>query len=101
MLKTETQELHFKNYVMCKTEDTRNLVYKCVANFHSVSPAIEPHFLNNYILPVIRSISPEVRIVSTKSSDVGLKNYGSTCYMNSMLQVLNTVVPFRNSLMKC
>jgi ubiquitin C-terminal hydrolase len=31
---------------------------------------------------------------------VGLNNLGSTCYMNSMLQVLNTIDPFRNALMR-
>lgn len=30
---------------------------------------------------------------------VGLNNLGSTCYMNSMLQVLNIIEPFRNSIM--
>jgi len=40
MKNKEIQALHFKNYTMCKTEDTRNLVYKCVADFHSVAPTI-------------------------------------------------------------
>lgn len=31
---------------------------------------------------------------------VGLNNLGSTCYLNSMLQVLNTIDPFRNALMR-
>ena len=30
---------------------------------------------------------------------VGLTNFGSTCYMNSMLQVLNSIEPLRNTLM--
>lgn len=30
---------------------------------------------------------------------VGLTNYGSTCYMNSMLQVLNSFDIFRNAIM--
>ena len=33
-------------------------------------------------------------------TSVGLNNLGSTCYMNSMLQVLNSVGPFRNGLMR-
>ena len=31
---------------------------------------------------------------------MGLNNFGSTCYMNSMLQILNSVGPFRNLLMQ-
>jgi ubiquitin C-terminal hydrolase len=30
---------------------------------------------------------------------VGLNNLGSTCYMNSMLQVLNSIEAFRNVIM--
>lgn len=30
---------------------------------------------------------------------VGLTNYGSTCYLNSMLQVLNSLDLFRNAIM--
>ena len=29
---------------------------------------------------------------------VGLTNFGSTCYMNSMLQVLNSIDIFRNAI---
>lgn len=58
-------------------------------------------FIDNYILPIIKSIKNEVRTCAEKSYRVGLKNFGSTCYMNSMLQVLNSIGPFRNSLMKC
>lgn len=101
MLAKQQQDQHFKNYVKCKTEDNRNMAYSIVAKMHKLSPAIEPLFINEYILPVVRAISPEVRLTGSKCMEVGLKNYGSTCYMNSMLQVLNSVGPFRNSLMKC
>jgi ubiquitin C-terminal hydrolase len=37
----------------------------------------------------------------SKEIGVGLKNFGNTCYMNSMLQVLNSLKPFRNLIMKC
>ena len=36
-----------------------------------------------------------------KSSFVGLKNLGCTCYMNSLLQVFFNFIPFRESLLKC
>lgn len=38
--------------------------------------------------------------ITAKSLHVGLNNLGSTCYLNSMLQVLNSIDPFRNLLMK-
>jgi ubiquitin C-terminal hydrolase len=101
MLTKQKQDQHFKNYVICKTEDTRNVAYNIVASLHKVSPAIEPLYFNNYILPIIKNIGQDIRLTASKSSDVGLKNFGSTCYMNSMLQVINSVGPFRNSLMKC
>ena len=31
---------------------------------------------------------------------VGLTNFGSTCYLNSMVQVLNATDIFRNAIMK-
>lgn len=39
------------------------------------------------------------RKFETKSMQVGLCNLGSTCYMNSMLQLINSVPQFRNLLM--
>jgi hypothetical protein len=39
-------------------------------------------------------------LTGQKNLAVGLKNFGSTCYMNSMLQVLNSLSPFRNSLIR-
>lgn len=101
MLTTEKQKQHFSNYVICKTEQNRAVAYNIVSKMHKVSPGIEPLFLENYILPIIKAIKTEVRTCPEKNSKVGLKNFGSTCYMNSMLQVLNSIGPFRNSLMKC
>jgi hypothetical protein len=40
MLVQQKQDQHFKNYVICKTEDSRNVAYNIVANLHSVSPSI-------------------------------------------------------------
>jgi hypothetical protein len=37
---------------------------------------------------------------SFRSMHVGLTNFGSTCYLNSMLQVLNSMDIFRNAIMK-
>lgn len=101
MLKTQTQAQHFKNYVMCKTEETRNLAYRIVARLHQLSANEDPDFINKYVLPIVKGICPQARLTSSKLMQVGLKNFGSTCYMNSMLQVLNSVGAFRNTLMKC
>ena len=35
------------------------------------------------------------------TSFIGLKNLGCTCYMNSLLQVLYHIIPFRESLLEC
>lgn len=67
MLKTQSQAQHFKNYVMCKTEDSRNLVYNVVARLHQLSGDSDPNFINKYILPIVRNINPQVRITSSKS----------------------------------
>jgi len=37
---------------------------------------------------------------SLRTMHVGLTNFGSTCYLNSMLQVLNSTDIFRNAIMK-
>lgn len=66
---------------------------------HEVNP--DPDFIEKYIFPIVQGIKSDVRITGQKFLDVGLKNFGSTCYMNSMLEVLNSVGPFRNGLMKC
>ena len=50
-------------------------------------------------MPIIDELK-EPRKTQTKISKVGLTNFGSTCYLNSMMQVLNAVGPFRNALMK-
>ncbi len=37
---------------------------------------------------------------SNRSQFVGLSNFGSTCYLNSMLQMLNAVDSFRNVMLQ-
>lgn len=92
--------MHFKDYVICKTDDTRNIAYSIVAKLHEASKDEDKDFLEKYVLPVFNDIAGEIRTTTSKSLHVGLMNFGSTCYMNSMLQVLNSVGPFRNLLMK-
>jgi ubiquitin C-terminal hydrolase len=56
-------------------------------------------FVDNFILPIFDDLPKQKRKFETKTLQVGLNNLGSTCYLNSMLQVLNSVEPFRNALM--
>lgn len=67
---------------------------------HQLTAKEDPDFIEKYIFPIFETFSGEVRITDSKSLSVGLKNFGSTCYMNSMLQVLNAVGPFRNMLLQ-
>lgn len=57
-------------------------------------------FFQKYLLPVLIELPDSSKRTSAKSLHVGLNNLGSTCYLNSMLQVLNSIDPFRNLLMK-
>lgn len=41
----------------------------------------------------------KVRKPGSKGYAVGLYNFGSTCYMNAMLQILGRIKPFRNGLL--
>ena len=49
----------------------------------------------NYIKQLLNSVKP-LKEVEPKKNYVGLKNLGSTCYMNSILQVLFIIKEFRN-----
>lgn len=56
-------------------------------------------FFDKFVLPVFGDIGDTSKKNALKSMHVGLTNYGSTCYMNSMLQVLNSFEIFRNAIM--
>jgi ubiquitin C-terminal hydrolase len=57
-------------------------------------------FFAKFLLPVLAELPDNSRRTSGRFMHVGLNNLGSTCYMNSMLQVLNTIDAFRNALMR-
>lgn len=71
-----------------------------VYNLYKHSPPEDGNqFFSKFILPVMEELPDNPKKVSSKYMNVGINNLGSTCYMNSMLQVLNAVEPFRNALM--
>lgn len=57
-------------------------------------------FFDQFILPIMSELVDTSKKHSLRSLHVGLTNFGSTCYLNSMLQVLNSMDIFRNAIMK-
>lgn len=56
-------------------------------------------FIETLIVNVMESLPAKLRKPSTKDSMVGLYNMGCICYINAMVQMLNSVEPFRNGIM--
>ena len=71
-----------------------------IFHLHEVSAEQDPKFIDEYILPIFNDLPKNKRKFDTKNLQVGLNNLGSTCYLNSMLQILNFVGPFRNGIMQ-
>jgi ubiquitin C-terminal hydrolase len=51
-------------------------------------------------MPIFNDLPMQKRKFDTKNMQVGLNNLGSTCYMNCMVQTLNSVSVFRNLIMQ-
>lgn len=68
------------------------LLYKYGKGDHS-------KFFETYVLPIFNEIVDTSKKNSLRCMHVGLTNFGSTCYMNSMLQVLNSIDVFRNTIL--
>jgi ubiquitin C-terminal hydrolase len=100
MLKGEKQASHFKDYVKCKSEDTRKILMEIILYLHSVSVDEDADLIDQYIMPIFNDLPLHRRKFDTKNMQVGLNNLGSTCYMNCMVQTLNSVSAFRNLIMQ-
>lgn len=57
-------------------------------------------FFDRFILPIMNELVDTSKKNSARTMHVGLTNFGSTCYLNSMIQVLNSTDIFRNAIMK-
>lgn len=96
-LVASTQEELFNDYPSCKTPTNRKLLFETICLLQKSHP--DPTFVEDYLFPIINDLKLKIRKPSTKSYAVGLHNFGSTCYMNAMLQMLGRVKPFRNGLL--
>ena len=67
------------------------LLYKYSKEDHS-------KFFETFILPVFNEIIDTSKKNGLRVMHVGITNFGSTCYMNAMLQVLNSIDIFRNAI---
>ena len=67
------------------------LLYKYSKDDHS-------SFFETFILPIFNELGDTSKKNSNKIMHVGMTNFGSTCYMNAMMQVLNNIDIFRNAI---
>lgn len=65
---------------------------------YKANPA-ESEFIESLIMNVLERLPAKLRKPSTKDSMVGLYNMGCICYINAMLQMTNSIEPFRNGIM--
>ena len=99
MLLTPSQPELFGDYVKCKSEATRKLLMEVLFQLYRESGEGKEEFFGKYIVPVLAELPDNTRKTAARFMHVGLNNLGSTCYLNSMLQVLNSIDAFRNALM--
>jgi len=97
-LTNDKQSCFYEDYVACKTEGNRKLALDVVLLLYRADPA-DSEFIETLIFNVLESLPAKLRKPSPKESMVGLYNTGCICYINAMLQMLNSVEPFRNGIM--
>lgn len=99
MLLNPNQPELFANYVKCKSEATRKLLMEVLFQLYKESGEGKEDFFGRYIVPVLADLPDNTRKTAARFMHVGLNNLGSTCYLNSMVQVLNSIDAFRNAIM--
>ena len=79
------------NYLLIENPEKLNIYYKLLFEYHNTF-FFDNNLNNNWnIIP--KDIS--------KKNFVGLKNLGCTCYLNTLIQILYNIIPFRESILKC
>lgn len=96
---SNNQLMHFDDYVKCKTEENRKLLMEIIYLLYKYDKEYHSHFFETFILPIFNELVDTSKKNNLRCMHVGLTNFGSTCYMNSMLQVLNSIDVFRNSIL--
>jgi ubiquitin C-terminal hydrolase len=97
-LTSEKQPSFFEDYVTCKTEGNRQLAMQVVTLLFKANPD-DSLFIEALLTSIMDNLPAKMRKPSTKDSMVGLYNMGCICYINAMLQMLNSIEPFRNGIM--
>lgn len=97
-LTTDKQSCFYEDYVTCKTDSNRKLAMDAVLLLYRANPS-ESSFIESLVTNVLEGLPAKLRKPSPKESMVGLYNMGCICYINAMLQMLNSVEPFRNGVM--
>merc|ERR1712173_250276 len=100
----KTDEDKKLNLPKCKTYLSRELAYRLVVQCilgvpenYSIVHKILTSLHTNVRIPSAWEYCPEKSVKSDRGF-VGLKNLGSTCYMNSLLQQLYMIPHFRNAI---
>lgn len=55
MLSENKQSLHFKDYVKCKTDETRSVTYDIVNKLHKLTAHEDKDFIEKFIFPIFNT----------------------------------------------
>lgn len=108
-LNKESLEFSPPNYVRFKNEETRKVAYSICAMLVKSDPAQIQGLTEKYLLPVVRDGASKIALFNYKPFNcrrstynyVGLKNLGSICYMNAILQQFFMTKTFRYAMIAC